>query len=170
MMVEITVQDPLSGDGRTYRFTRSPAVIGRDPAADVCLPQPFVSTRHALVSFADERAELVDLGSTNGTLYRGRPLPPHRPLAIPDEVIVTIGRIEVQIRHLTGTAEDAVALDQVHAAIRRLRPLYTALQGARAAYEAAYVEALADIPSERRGLAAAMIERDMPDAHGGGGS
>ncbi|HRI08523.1 MAG TPA: FHA domain-containing protein [Nannocystaceae bacterium] len=166
MMVEITVFDRQAGESRVHRFSRAPVQIGRDPGAEICLPHAFVSSRHAVVSFADERAELVDLGSTNGTFYAGRPLPPNWPLAIPEEVVVSIGRIELRIRHLTGTAEDAAALAQIHAVMRRLRPLHVALQEAQASLSAAYQAAIAEIPNDRRALAEVMIAREMPECEG----
>jgi hypothetical protein len=67
MMIEIAVFDSHTGETLARRFTRSPVQIGRDPSADLCITHACVSNHHAQVSFTDERAELVDLGSTNGT-------------------------------------------------------------------------------------------------------
>jgi EAL domain-containing protein (putative c-di-GMP-specific phosphodiesterase class I) len=50
---------------------RFPAVLGRRPNVDLCVPQPSVSGRHA--EFTCEATLVVrDLGSTNGTFINGR--------------------------------------------------------------------------------------------------
>ena len=54
---------PLPGD--VYR-------IGRDPAAEICIPDPGVSQRHALLERCGRDWLLRDLGSTNGLWWRGR--------------------------------------------------------------------------------------------------
>ena len=46
-------------------------VIGRDASADLPLPVPAVSRRHAEVSWADGEFVVRDLGSRNGTLLDG---------------------------------------------------------------------------------------------------
>jgi len=161
MMIEIAVFNSHTGETSARRFTRSPVQIGRDPAADLCIAHACVSSHHAQVSFTDERAELIDLGSTNGTLYAGKLLPPRRPLAIPEEAIVTIGPIELQIRHCTATAEEVHLLAEIHAAMRRLRPLHGELVAAQARFNAARSEALERLPAENRGLAAAMFDREF---------
>lgn len=161
MMIEIAVFNSHTGETLARRFTRSPVQIGRDPSADLCITHACVSNHHAQVSFTDERAELVDLGSTNGTLYAGRRLPPRRPLAIPEEAIVTIGPIELQIRHCTATAEEVHLLAEIHAAMRRLRPLYADLVAAQTRFNVARAAALDGISAENRGLAAAMFDREF---------
>lgn len=49
--------------------------VGREPeTAEICLPVPTVSSRHALVRLANDTLSLVDLGSTNGTFVNGKEL------------------------------------------------------------------------------------------------
>jgi diguanylate cyclase (GGDEF)-like protein len=61
--------------GARYRLARGESLeIGRSSTADVSLPDvPSVSRRHALLSFEDQ-VEIVDLGSTNGTLVEDAPV------------------------------------------------------------------------------------------------
>lgn len=47
------------------------ATIGRDLAADICVPSSAVSRHHARVERRDGRWMLVDLGGRNGTLVNG---------------------------------------------------------------------------------------------------
>ncbi|RMG18244.1 MAG: FHA domain-containing protein [Planctomycetota bacterium] len=60
---------PLVGSGRLH--------VGRDPQAEVRLPDRRVSKFHARVHrTGEERSELEDLGATNPTAVDGRPLAP----------------------------------------------------------------------------------------------
>jgi hypothetical protein len=52
----------------------SRCLLGRHPACDVQIDNPRVSTEHASVRWVDDRWELRDLGSRNGTLVDGRRL------------------------------------------------------------------------------------------------
>ncbi len=55
-----------------YPFAKPAVVIGRDPEADVCIPEQAVSRYHARISrHGDGRWVLSDLGSRNGTMVDG---------------------------------------------------------------------------------------------------
>jgi DNA-binding winged helix-turn-helix (wHTH) protein len=49
-------------------------IIGRDPGASAHVDHPTVSRRHARLTILATHAVLEDLGSTNGTSLRGRPV------------------------------------------------------------------------------------------------
>ena len=49
-------------------------LIGRDPAATVCLDAPGVSRRHARILVSGDHTLLEDLGSKNGTSVREEPV------------------------------------------------------------------------------------------------
>jgi DNA-binding NtrC family response regulator len=53
---------------------RGELVLGRDPEAQVQVDLPSISRRHARLVLGD-RIELEDLGSSNGSKVRGKPLP-----------------------------------------------------------------------------------------------
>ncbi len=57
--------------GRRVALNVGPNVIGRDPAAAVCLDGAGVSRRHAQIVIGEHRAVLEDLGSKNGTTIGG---------------------------------------------------------------------------------------------------
>lgn len=61
--------------------------VGRTPeTAEVCLPIPTVSSRHALLRLDDNNVlSVTDLGSTNGTYVNGKELEPQQ------EVCVRVG-------------------------------------------------------------------------------
>lgn len=65
------------------------SVIGRDASCDIVLPTTFVSRRHArLLASADGGLDIVDEGSTNGTLVNGRRVNGVRRLASGDSVAI----------------------------------------------------------------------------------
>lgn len=49
-------------------------IIGRGPLANFVLVAPLVSRFHCRLTATDERLEVEDLGSTNGTFVNGRPV------------------------------------------------------------------------------------------------
>lgn len=61
-------------DGRAYPLKTGENLIGRSPEADVLIPHPSVSRRHALIVIEDGAAYIEDLGSTNGTIIEGKPV------------------------------------------------------------------------------------------------
>lgn len=57
--------------GTRHHLIRPVTTLGRGTDADLRLDDPGVSRRHAEVRLQGETVEVVDLGSTNGTLVRG---------------------------------------------------------------------------------------------------
>ncbi|WP_437725804.1 sigma 54-interacting transcriptional regulator [Sorangium sp. So ce861] len=79
------------------RLPRSGVVLlGRGPGADVRLRNTSASREHAKIVLLDGRAQLVDLGSRNGTLLNGVPVDGARPLGSGD--VVSIGDTVVVMR------------------------------------------------------------------------
>jgi pSer/pThr/pTyr-binding forkhead associated (FHA) protein len=65
----------ISGPGRPRRFrlpSLADTLIGRDKDCLVVLDDALVSKRHAKISFADRRPEIVDLSSSGGTVLNGK--------------------------------------------------------------------------------------------------
>jgi pSer/pThr/pTyr-binding forkhead associated (FHA) protein len=71
-------------------------VIGRDPSCSVWLDQPGVSRRHARVVVTADRAEIEDLGSTNGTFVSETALTGRRQLR--DEDVIQLGSVDLKYR------------------------------------------------------------------------
>jgi serine/threonine protein kinase len=60
--------------------------IGRDQAAEVCLPDPMVSRRHCAIEVKDGSSRLRDLGSANGTIVNGKRVQ-EGPLNVGDRIL-----------------------------------------------------------------------------------
>lgn len=64
--------------------------LGRTPANTVILPDPFVSTHHALLAWREARWWLEDLDSRNGTTLNGEPVT--RPVVVSAGDLIGVGR------------------------------------------------------------------------------
>jgi pSer/pThr/pTyr-binding forkhead associated (FHA) protein len=61
-------------DGQSFTFRIAPGAvrtIGRAPTSDFIVDAPLVSRLHCRLTAYDDRVELVDLSSTNGTKVNG---------------------------------------------------------------------------------------------------
>jgi diguanylate cyclase (GGDEF)-like protein len=58
--------------GEMYKLARNEMVVGRGQHADIEILDDGISRRHARVRFVDERVEIEDLGSRNGTFVNGQ--------------------------------------------------------------------------------------------------
>ncbi len=87
--------------GKRYPITRSRTVIGRGTDADITVEDTSISRRHVEVLWDGKRAQVNDLGSTNGSLLNGQPVA-KAPL-LPDSVI-DIGRTHIVFRVLAQAA------------------------------------------------------------------
>jgi len=82
----VVVEGPLAGERLPVR---DGAVVGRGRGAELHVPDPLLSRRHALFTVGGAGTSLSDLGSKNGVLVNGR----------------RAGRARVRVRH-----GDALAL------------------------------------------------------------
>jgi len=90
----------LVWNDRVIVLNTSDIVIGRDPGCTVWIDAPGVSRRHARIrtpqSGSNERPQLEDLDSTNGTYLGGRAL--KTPTALEDGDTITLGEATVIFR------------------------------------------------------------------------
>lgn len=68
--------------GQIYGLVATECVIGRSATATVPIADRSISSRHAVVRLCGRSHELMDLGSTNGTLLNGHRLNPNRPVEL----------------------------------------------------------------------------------------
>ena len=90
--------------GTRHALTRPRTVIGRGSEADITLDDSGTSRKHIEVLWDGERAQVTDLGSTNGTLLNGEPV--SRAVLPPDSVI-DIGRTRILFHVLAQRGEVA---------------------------------------------------------------
>ena len=99
-MVEVTSTDvgpvvwipTLSWDGVRYPLVKKSTVIGRGTDSDIHVVARGVSRHHAEVRWDGKRAEVVDLGSTNGTQLDGARVTRS---ALPDRCTLALGQARI---------------------------------------------------------------------------
>ncbi len=85
-------------DGQPFTFRLAPGAVrtvGRASTADFIVDAPLVSRLHCRLTAYDDRVELVDLESTNGTAVNGA-IVPRADLREGDRV--QVGRVELTLR------------------------------------------------------------------------
>jgi pSer/pThr/pTyr-binding forkhead associated (FHA) protein len=103
--------------------------LGRDAQADVRLPDPTVSFRHASLKKRGEQYLLTDEGSTNGTALCGPGGPPvwlsaGSPRLVKDGDRLLLGAVQLELRlesSADGRPSDDLARDLVTASLAALR-------------------------------------------------
>ena len=71
MPIKLTLYPPERPSRQVLVQPGETAIVGRDPCADIVVPDPRVSRRHARLTWLDGRCVLEDLGSKNGTFVNG---------------------------------------------------------------------------------------------------
>jgi pSer/pThr/pTyr-binding forkhead associated (FHA) protein len=80
-------------DGTEYPLYEGVNTLGRRSANQIVLVDAFASGKHAEVRVQpDGTAELVDVGSTNGSFFNGERLAPNVPLPLEEGVTFTLGK------------------------------------------------------------------------------
>ncbi|HEY0137475.1 MAG TPA: FHA domain-containing protein, partial [Nannocystis sp.] len=167
--LEIRVRDRRSGAATDHSFMHGPVRIGRDPACELPLADPYVSNQHALLATDERGARLVDLGGTNGLRVAGRRLAPRTEIPVGERLCVSLGPFDLEVVHTPDRDRQAVSgavvepgpveLERLHASLRRLHALHAPHVAARQAFEAALADTIhtfhgtGDQPAIRRILA-----------------
>jgi len=99
----------LEINGTRHPITRSHTVIGRGSDADITVDDTGISRKHVEILWDGSRAQVNDLGSTNGSLLNGNPVS-KAPLQ-PDSVI-DIGRTRIVFRVLAQSADVEQPVDR----------------------------------------------------------
>ena len=97
------------------------ALVGRDPHADLRLPDPRVSRQHCRVDLHGAGARVVDLGSTNGTTVDGIALVPGAlvPGTVVPGAILCVGDSRVVLTRTPGPPAPARPTGDGHLAVHR---------------------------------------------------
>lgn len=89
--------------GKRHRLNRGRTVIGRGSDADITVDDTGISRKHVEISWDGSRAQVADLGSTNGSKLNGERVT--RATLAADSVI-QIGRTTIVFRLLPEAADD----------------------------------------------------------------
>lgn len=92
----------LDISGKRYPLTHSRTVIGRGSEADITVDDTGISRKHVEILWDGTRAQVNDLGSTNGSKLDGQPVT-RAPL--PPDSVIDIGRTRIVFRVLAQSAD-----------------------------------------------------------------
>lgn len=93
----------LEINGKRHPLAKSRTVIGRGSDADITIDDSGTSRKHVEIIWDGTRAQVKDLGSTNGSQLNGSPV--KQAILEPDSV-VTIGRTRIVFRVIAQAAPE----------------------------------------------------------------
>jgi hypothetical protein len=103
-------------NGQRHQIIKSRTVIGRGSDADITIDDTGTSRRHVEILWDGARAQVRDLGSTNGSQLNGAPV--KQAILEPDSVI-TIGRTRIVFRVVAQAGADQAEARRVDDAAQR---------------------------------------------------
>jgi diguanylate cyclase (GGDEF)-like protein len=77
--------------GHRYFITADEMVIGRDPSADISIPDNSISRKHARIKQSGGTVTIEDLGSSNGTSVNSKKLEPGNIVTLSKEDMIKLG-------------------------------------------------------------------------------
>ncbi|WP_213816823.1 DUF3662 and FHA domain-containing protein [Glaciihabitans sp. dw_435] len=89
-------------DGRRHPLTKSRTIIGRGSEADITVNDTGTSRKHVEILWDGARAQVNDLGSTNGSKLNGQPV---SKAPLEPESVIEIGRTRIVFRVLAQSAD-----------------------------------------------------------------
>jgi len=92
--VRLSVQD------RLQRENGGRLILGRNPAAHLCVKNTSISGQHLSLIFRNGQFEVEDLNSSNGTRVNGRRIVPFRPVTIADGDRIEAGEVLLHFHRL----------------------------------------------------------------------
>lgn len=105
--------------GKRYPITHSHTVIGRGSDADITVDDTGISRKHVEILWDGARAQVNDLGSTNGSQLNGNPV---TKAPLPPDSFIDIGRTRIVFRVLAQSADVDQFADLRHPTTERSRP------------------------------------------------
>lgn len=96
----------LSDDGKKYSLQKI-NTIGRASDSDIIIDDPYLSSKHALISKRGPKMIIQDLNSTNGTFLNGKKVRKPTHLREKDEIVLGIKRFVFLRRGFSGTRDES---------------------------------------------------------------
>ncbi|MCW4457412.1 DUF3662 and FHA domain-containing protein [Microbacterium sp. MPKO10] len=94
---DVTWQPVVDIDGKRHPIRQSRTVIGRGSDADITVNDTGTSRKHVEILWDGERAQVRDLGSTNGSTLNGAKI---SQAALEPDSVIQIGRTRITFRVL----------------------------------------------------------------------
>jgi hypothetical protein len=88
--------------GKRYPIAHSHTVIGRGSDADITVDDTGISRKHVEILWDGTRAQVNDLGSTNGSQLNGNPV---SKAPLPPDSVIDIGRTRIVFRVLAQSSD-----------------------------------------------------------------
>ena len=104
------------GTGQAFPMTSAEMIIGRDPAANISIPDPSLSRKHARIHRTSTATYLQDLGSTNGTMLNHKPI--DGAVVLKDGDRIVIGTESVLSYSVQDEMEQKAALESYELTVR----------------------------------------------------
>lgn len=95
-------------DGKRHALGKSRTIIGRGSDADITIDDTGTSRKHVEILWDGTRAQVNDLGSTNGSQLNGEPV---TQAPLPPDSVITIGRTRIVFRVLAQSADVSDRVD-----------------------------------------------------------
>ncbi|MCX4699156.1 FHA domain-containing protein [Streptomyces sp. NBC_01373] len=108
----LEITEPVQFAGVTWGLSRSTHIMGR--LGDIRLDSPDVSKRHAELRQGSDGVWLNDLGSRNGVLHNGTPIPPGQPVRLTHGDQLRLGSVQLTFVGEDGAAAFGPAHRSVH--------------------------------------------------------
>lgn len=102
----VTWTPTLEINGKRHPLRRGRTIVGRGSESDITIADTGASRKHVEIRWDGERAEVHDLGSTNGTQLNGQPV---TSAPLPPDSEIMIGRTRIVFRVLAQSAPDEYA-------------------------------------------------------------
>jgi FHA domain/Protein of unknown function (DUF3153) len=89
----------LTGSTGSFTLPLAPAIatVGRSNA-DVTIPDSSISVAHARIVIKDDTLDIIDMGSTNGTLVNGQPIPARQAWKVSAGDAVQFGLVKLEVK------------------------------------------------------------------------
>ena len=150
----------VAGHGDPWTVELAPTatlVIGRGEDTDVRLVADGVSRRHAVLRVAPEGFTVEDLGSSNGTLVRGQPVPPETRASLAVGEAFLVGEFVLLLRPVRSRAAVRQVLSSEYLEARLAEQCERARENGHQAFSLVRVE----LAAKRKGDAALRIAAEL---------
>jgi len=148
-------------------------LIGRSTDCNLKIASSQVSRNHCRITLGVDAVFVEDLGSANGTMVDGQPIPAHQPTAIAPGAHLIVGPAEFQIDYVASTSPTMVLPRTGVPPIQEMPSTEmifpSSARGSDAAVVAAPVAAVSAPAVATPAATPAVITTPLPDGRGSGG-